>query len=1481
MKPLLDAFISYGRADSKDFAIRLRNYLIGHGLKIWLDLDDIPKGVDYQTQIESDLERAHNVLFIMSPHAVNSIHCRAELDMAVRFNKRIIPLLHVPEIDQATWHQHYPDKTEADWMRYQAEKRQFGDQRNPFLHPGIYRINWINFEESTHGFDAACGQLLDIFRRCRDYVEKHTHLLTRALEWERNQQRSRFLLVGQDLYVAREWLLTRFNEQPPCRPTDLHCEFIAESVKNSDNLMTQVFLAYAETDRAIADKLRYSLMRMGITVWSSNRDIDSGQDFHQAVNQGIEATDNVVFLVSPESLKGPNCQHELDYALSLNKRVIPLLSKAVEAADMSPSLQILQHIDLTDNVGESDYDQDTSQLLRVLHQDADYYREHKTLLVKALQWERQQRNPGILLRGYNLRAAETWLKTARPRDHHPPTPVQIAFIEESLEKPPEASLDVFFSYSLSDSEFARKLNNALQTQGKKTWFDQESIAAGTADFEQEIYAGIERSDNFLFVLSPQAVASPYCDREVEHAARLNKRFITVLHRQVNPKALPPALAKVQWVNFSQISDQFYTGFNQVIRILETDRDHVQRHTQISLQALQWLEKNQSPDLLLRGGELEADQAWFTEAKRSQKHPPPTDLQKTYMQASEAAHQAAIREDQRRRRLLQSLLGLMTVAFVGALGVSIYAVSQKQLADKFLRGQIGLLSDQTHSLVQNGHDFDALLQATHAGHLLHNSGNMELETVTRVVNALQESLIWVKARNRVKAHTHEIQAMSLSPDGQLIATASQDKTVKIWGQDGRLIQTLPHGNIVEGVRFTPDGQHIVTHSRDSTVRLWTRQGELKLESPYEADIWSLDISPDSQWAAVGGKRGQVQILRLEDGRSVQTFSYNRPVEGIRFSPDGAYLASWDSQGNTFKLWNRDGTLQHTLEHPLVWEVIFSPNGQTIATRSKDGVVKVWSITGEERYTLDLESTVFEFIFSPDSQQLATATSSGEVQLWRVETGQALKAFKKNSGGFTDSAHGGKINSIYFGPNGQTLVTASSDYTVKVWSLTGQELHRFQHQSEVWEAIPSPDGRWIVSYDNQSLLRIWDLERQPAVPLKGHTLVVTRSYFSPDGQSLGTTSQDGQLILWSREGHQLKTLTNEGIPLRDFKFSGDRQLIATGGGNGLAKLYQLDGNLLQALRHDSSVVKIQISPDAQLIATYQDNSMVKLWSVEGQLLRTLEEQYSPMFSSDGQLLITVQAGNVHLWRVEDKAPYLNEKCLLKGPPELKVIRQVTLSPNGRTLFTANTDGTARVWSLGCEQRLVLKHGGNDVKVLAVASSQDGQIIVTVGSDNTAKLWSLNGDLRKTLKGHKATVFKVMFNPNGQSFATAANDQTVKIWSLQGDLLRTLQHPNEIQRIQYSADGRQLVVAHGQTPTLWNLDSEVLKPLSELQSARKERHRRSAPLTRWSPQEEKKGIAEHPVYPLIRLESLMLQACEWLNPYLEQLEEDNQDQALCKIE
>lgn len=652
-----DAFISYGRRESKDFATRLHDALKAKGYHVWFDQNDIPLGVDFQNQIDEGIEKADAFIFIIAPHAVKSPYCLKEIELAVRLNKQIIPILHVEPTDC--------------WDR---------------MHPTIQRLNWIYMREEfvenvpldelkpLDDFEAGIQGLTELLNLHRDYVKKHTELLNLALDWERHQKNTQYLLVGKERQEAEQWLLHKFkNTQPPCRPTDLHAEFLCASKKNAENLMTDVFVSYSAQSRAIRQKIINSLAHRLITSWMHQVDIYKGEDFDEAIRKGIEQSDKVLFFISKESVKSERPLKELDYALSLNKRIIPILiEEGVSKADIPEEITNLQYIDFVDNIPEEDFGNDIDALLNEIYRDQRYFHQHKVFLNQALRWQRQAKNPSILLRGYNLQNAETWLKLGKKRKKQAPLPLHEEFIRESKTHVGTQSIEVFVSYSRKDSDFARKLEEQLTLNGKTTWFDQDSIAEG-ADFQQEIYKGIEQSDNFLFIISPSSVESPHCKDEVEYAVGLGKRIITVNHRFTEPDKMPPDLAAIQWIDFEK--QDFITAFSLLIRTLDTDREHVQSHSKWQNRALEWDKKNKSDDLLLRGSELTLAKTWLEQVEENQKKPAPTSLQKELIAASDEHANAALIRQKRTNLILRGLLLLALIA----LGISIWQVVEAQRA----------------------------------------------------------------------------------------------------------------------------------------------------------------------------------------------------------------------------------------------------------------------------------------------------------------------------------------------------------------------------------------------------------------------------------------------------------------------------------------------------------------------------------------------------------------------------------------------------------------------------------------------------------------------------------------------------------------------------------------------------------------------------------------------------------------------------------
>lgn len=712
---LKTAFISYGRKHSLHFAHRLYDKLTGEGYKVWFDMNNIPFAVDFQEQIDEGIRQADNFIYIMSPHSVKSEYCLKEVILALKYGKRIIPILHVEPYD--CWDRIHPEIGKRNWI-YMRENEEPALKlvQQLFTIPASKKTKFLSNPLPENlvidNFDVGFNGLNSVIQLHNEYVRQHTILLNLTYQWEKYNRARNHLLVGNNRKMAEEFLerkefYNNNNEetQPPCIPSNNVCEYIIESKKNANNLHTDVFISYSVKNKAEQIKIYNSLNRNDISSWRHDKDIEKGEVYAEAINKGIEQADNFLFFITEESITSDYCDKELKYALKYNKRIIPLLIENVALDKISHEVRKLQFIDFSRAMYESEhkyetgsldikqkveedverrrekplYERKIDELLQAINTDKEYYHLHKTLLSKALKWKQQNGNQSLLLRGYNLENAKNWLKVGATKSHKP-TIEHTEFINESIAKIGQLHTEVFISYSRKDGDFARKLNERLQLYNKTTWFDQESIATG-ADFQHEIYKGIEQSDNFVFIISQQSIESPYCEDEVLYAEQYNKRIITLLWNEPDTTKMPDVLQAIQWIDFEKNS--FESSFSELIRALDTDREHVQGHTYWSTKASDWIRNNETSDFLLRGTELELAYEWYNNAIAESKSPPPTDLQKIYIEESNDAAIAARKKEKRGILMLRMLLGISLAALIGAIILSVIAWRLKNVADNNL------------------------------------------------------------------------------------------------------------------------------------------------------------------------------------------------------------------------------------------------------------------------------------------------------------------------------------------------------------------------------------------------------------------------------------------------------------------------------------------------------------------------------------------------------------------------------------------------------------------------------------------------------------------------------------------------------------------------------------------------------------------------------------------------------------------------------
>jgi WD40 repeat protein/transcriptional regulator with XRE-family HTH domain len=418
------------------------------------------------------------------------------------------------------------------------------------------------------------------------------------------------------------------------------------------------------------------------------------------------------------------------------------------------------------------------------------------------------------------------------------------------------------------------------------------------------------------------------------------------------------------------------------------------------------------------------------------------------------------------------------------------------------------------------------------------------------------------------------------------------------------------------------------------------------------------------------------------------------------------------------------------------------------------------------------------------------------------------------------HNTRVFSAAFSPDGKQLATIGNDGTTIIWDPnTGQELRRLPGTTKPSDLFTdqrisySPDGSLLAACDSNQL-KVYDpVSGKLLWALSGHKEDVISIAFSLDGKYVATGSVDTTVRLWDvSSGDLIRVLEGHSAEVGGLAFSPDGKLLLTSSEDGTLISWDVEtGDLLRNLP-GFTIFKVSFSPDGTRLAAATINGL-QVWMYtpdeplileESQSILTIPEGSAGIFSPDGEKLAAlgfgIANGNaIKLWDVSTG----QELITMIGHTDW--IGGLAFSPDGKRLASTSLDGTVRIWSLAPGQEIVTVASPGAGYGTRVVYSTEGREFLTNGGDGTATIWnSETGEPRLTVTGHSEEILSVAFSPDGKRFATASDDGTAIVWDVATakKLLTLTGHEAGVRDITFSPDGK-LIATGGfdNTARVWD--------------------------------------------------------------------------------
>jgi WD40 repeat protein/class 3 adenylate cyclase len=780
--------------------------------------------------------------------------------------------------------------------------------------------------------------------------------------------------------------------------------------------------------------------------------------------------------------------------------------------------------------------------------------------------------------------------------------------------------------------------------------------------------------------------------------------------------------------------------------LDAAREDLRTQHRLAVATRDWFEAERDPSFLASGSRLNQfeaclDGSGLAITPREREFVEASLAERDRRRTEEEARQARERELERRSfKRLRALVAVMAVAAVIAIGVTVFAFTQRGRAQR--EGRVAVARELAAAAVAN-------LEVDPERSVL-----LSLEAVdqTRSVDGsvlpeAEEALHRAVSGSRIVISVPGVGGWVDWSSTGVFVTEGPEETGIIDIRDARTGRSVRkykgHDVDVNHVAFSDDGSMLATTGDDGVVKVWDpTTGRLISSVSGEGSAWGPSFTADgSLLSASWPDEGKVRIVDPSRGRVVRTIGglQGGPLS-TDLSPNGQRLAianAFTEDAFVFDVGSGKQMLDLRGHLYPVNQISWSSDARHIATASNDASVRVWDgNTGRHKFTLfGHTGSAITADWSPDAPRLVTAGSDGTAKVWEISEGggrelMTLSAQETRSGTFAA-----------FSPDGNHVITGAADITAaKLWDVSlggAAEWANFPTDAlTLVDAAFMPDGR-VVSGIRRGSVAVWDVNtrRQTRTigPGRGPPEPVVVIRVSPDGRRIATVRNFSTVAsVWdTRTGERLFEIDHTG-EVSAVDWSSDSARLLTSTYDGFVRVFDRSGREIHEIRDQAGheVLDARFSPDGRLLAisaveprTARATATIRDWQ-SGRIVRTIRQP--------------------------------------------RPIQAVIFDPRGSRIATAHAAGFAEVWDLE-SGRSVARLAGHSGSVDDIAFSPDGSRIATAGDDGTVRLFDARtGNQLVILRGHEYSVFGISFSPDGKRLASAGADGVVRIWALNLDEL-----------------------------------------------------------------------------------------------------------------